>query len=114
MKAIYGMYPVLPAPQERMSPRGTIKYKTKKLAPAIIINRIGAKISNSFIVRFFFCRICPPSLIYTRVLTTNEFEILAPILLLVIRFMADLLRKYRGSVVIMVGRGGAEPHYVHN
>ena len=34
--------------------------------------------------------------------------------LLVIRFMADLLRKYRGSVVIMVGRGGAEPHYVHN
>ena len=35
-------------------------------------------------------------------------------LLLVIRFMADLLRKYRGSVVIMVGRGGAEPHYVHN
>ena len=28
-------------------------------------------------------------------------------LLLVIRFMADLLRKYRGSVVIMVGRGGA-------
>ena len=35
-------------------------------------------------------------------------------ILLVIRFMADLLRKYRGSVVIMVGRGGAEPHYVHN
>ena len=35
-------------------------------------------------------------------------------LILVIRFMADLLRKYRGSVVIMVGRGGAEPHYVHN
>ena len=34
--------------------------------------------------------------------------------LLVIRFMADLLRKYRGSVVIMVGRGGAEPHYVNN
>ena len=34
--------------------------------------------------------------------------------LLVIRFMADLLRKYRGSVVIMVGRGGAEPHYFHN
>ena len=34
--------------------------------------------------------------------------------LLVIRFMADLLQKYRGSVVIMVGRGGAEPHYVHN
>ena len=34
--------------------------------------------------------------------------------ILVIRFMADLLRKYRGSVVIMVGRGGAEPHYVHN
>ena len=30
-----------------------------------------------------------------------------------IRFMTDLLRKYRGSVVIMVGRGGAEPHYVH-
>ena len=29
------------------------------------------------------------------------------LLLLVIRFMADLLRKYRGSVVIMVGRGGA-------
>ena len=28
-------------------------------------------------------------------------------LILVIRFMADLLRKYRGSVVIMVGRGGA-------
>ena len=27
--------------------------------------------------------------------------------LLVIRFMADLLRKYRGSVVIIVGRGGA-------
>ena len=27
---------------------------------------------------------------------------------------ADLLRKYRGTVVIMVGRGGAEPHYVHN
>ena len=36
------------------------------------------------------------------------------ITILVIRFMADLLRKYRGSVVIMVGRGGAEPHYVHN
>ena len=35
-------------------------------------------------------------------------------ILLVIRFMADLLRKYRGSVVIMVGRSGAEPHYVHN
>ena len=35
-------------------------------------------------------------------------------LILVIRFMSDLLRKYRGSVVIMVGRGGAEPHYVHN
>ena len=35
-------------------------------------------------------------------------------LLLVIRFMADLLRKYRWSVMIMVGRGGAEPHYVHN
>ena len=35
-------------------------------------------------------------------------------ILLVIRFMADLLRKYRGSIVIMVGRGGAEPHYVHN
>ena len=34
-------------------------------------------------------------------------------ILLVIRFMIDLLRKYRGSVVIMVGRGGAEPHYVH-
>ena len=33
-------------------------------------------------------------------------------ILLVIRFMDDLLRKYRGSVVIMVGRGGAEPHYV--
>ena len=28
--------------------------------------------------------------------------------------MADLLRKSGGSVVIMVGRGGAEPHYVHN
>ena len=38
----------------------------------------------------------------------------AGFILLVIRFMADLLRKYRGSVVIMVGRGGAEPHYVHN
>ena len=37
-----------------------------------------------------------------------------PTILLVNRFMADLLRKYRGSVVIMVGRGGAEPHYVHN
>ena len=36
------------------------------------------------------------------------------LILLVIRFMADLLRKYRRSVVIMVGRGGAEPHYVHN
>ena len=36
------------------------------------------------------------------------------ILLLDIRFMTDLLRKYRGSVVIMVGRGGAEPHYVPN
>ena len=36
------------------------------------------------------------------------------VILLVIRFMADLLRKYRGSVVIMVGRGGAEPNYVHN
>ena len=34
--------------------------------------------------------------------------------MLVIRFMANLLRKYRGSVVIMVGRGGAESHYVHN
>ena len=34
-------------------------------------------------------------------------------ILLVIRFIADLLRKYRGSVVIMVGRGGAETHYVH-
>ena len=34
------------------------------------------------------------------------------LLLLVIRLMTDLLRKYRGSVVIMVGRGGAEPHYV--
>ena len=66
MKAIYGMYPVLPAPQERMSPRGTIKYKTKKLAPAIIINRIGAKISNSFIVRFFFLPNLPAiSHIYT-------------------------------------------------
>ena len=30
-------------------------------------------------------------------------------IILVIRFMADLLRKYRGSVVIVVGRGGAEP-----
>ena len=38
----------------------------------------------------------------------------AIMLVLVIRFMADLLRKYKGSVVIMVGRGGAEPHYVHN
>ena len=35
-------------------------------------------------------------------------------LILVIRFMADLLRKYRGSVVNMVGRGVAEPHYVHS
>ena len=34
---------------------------------------------------------------------------LANILILVIRFMADLLQKYRGSVVIMVGRGGASP-----
>ena len=32
---------------------------------------------------------------------------------LVIRFMTDLLRKYR-SVVIMVGWGGASPHHVHN
>ena len=30
-------------------------------------------------------------------------------LILVIRFMADLLQKYRGSVVIMVRRGEAEP-----
>ena len=29
--------------------------------------------------------------------------------LLVIRFVTDLLRKYRGSVVIMVGWGKAEP-----
>ena len=45
---------------------------------------------------------------------TTEANVLNIVLLLVIRFMADLLRKYRGSVVIMVGRGGAEPHYVHN
>ena len=38
----------------------------------------------------------------------SEIEVGLSLLLLVIKFMADLLqKKYRGSVVIMVGRGGA-------
>ena len=45
--------------------------------------------------------------------TTYDFH-MGRMILLVIRFMTNLLQKYRGSVVIMVGRGGAEPHYVHN
>ena len=32
----------------------------------------------------------------------------------VIRFMADLPRKYRGSVVNIVGLGSASPHHDHN
>ena len=51
--------------------------------------------------------------IWFKLVTWKFFKFLCKIIL-VIRFMADLLRKYRGSVVIMVGRGGAEPHYVHN
>ena len=47
-------------------------------------------------------------------LSQSAFTFMNIYILLVIRFMADLLQKYRGSVVIMVGRGGAEPHYVHN
>ena len=35
-------------------------------------------------------------------------------LILVIRLMTDLLRNFRGSVVIMMGRSGDESHYVHN
>ena len=29
MKAIYGIYPVLPTPRKNVAIRGTIKYKTK-------------------------------------------------------------------------------------
>ena len=50
MKAIYGMYPVLPNPRKKVA-KGYYYIQNKILAPSIIINRIGAKISNSSIVR---------------------------------------------------------------
>ena len=50
MKAIYGMYPVLPTPRKNVA-KGYNQIQNKILAPAIIIKIIGAKISNSFIVR---------------------------------------------------------------
>ena len=51
MKAIYGMYPVLPNPRKKVA-KGYYYIQNKILAPAIIIiNRIGAKISNSSILR---------------------------------------------------------------
>ena len=50
MKAIYGMYPVLPNQRKKVA-KGYYYIQKKILAPAIIINRIGAKISNSSIVR---------------------------------------------------------------
>ena len=50
MKAISEMYPVLPNPRKKFA-KGYYYIQNKILAPAIIINRIGAKISNSSIVR---------------------------------------------------------------
>ena len=50
MKAIYGMYPVLSNPRKKVA-KGYYYIQNKILAPSIIINRIGAKISNSCIMR---------------------------------------------------------------
>ena len=50
MKVIYGMYPVLPNPRKKVV-KWYYYIQNKILAPAIIINRIGDKISNSSIVR---------------------------------------------------------------
>ena len=58
----------------------------------------------------------PRSLMQVKTLMSKRWDrgFKSDLILLVIWFMTYLLRKYRGSVVIMVGRGGAEPHYVHN
>ena len=50
MKTIHGMYPVLPNPRKKVA-KGYYYIQIKILAPAIIINRTAAKISNSSIVR---------------------------------------------------------------
>ena len=50
MKAMCGMYPVLPNPRKKVA-KGYYYIQNKILAPAIIINRIVAKLSNSSIVR---------------------------------------------------------------
>ena len=44
------MYPVLPNPRKKVA-KGYYYIQNKILAPTIIINRIGAKISNSSIMR---------------------------------------------------------------
>ena len=50
MKAISEMYPVLPNQRKKVA-KGYYYIQNEIIAPAIIINRIGAKISNSTIVR---------------------------------------------------------------
>ena len=50
MKAIYGVYPVLPNPRKKVA-KGYYYIQNRILAPVVIINRIGANISNLTIVR---------------------------------------------------------------